>query len=120
MSPQVVASSFAEFFESEFIRSANDPYDVMVKQARQKLGHLELASHLVYVPSILLGGADDISNIEKMNARSAMVCNGDIATQIDAAPSGKVLKSVQPYEDESHRWRLRLVWGDSVGSNSIG
>lgn len=110
MTPQVVASSFTEFLEKEFVRSAKDPYDAMIKQACQKLGPLEVTSHLVYIPSVLLGGAEDINNVQKMNARSAMICNGDIATQLDAGPSDKAVKSVQPYEDESQRMRLRLVW----------
>ena len=39
-----------------------------------------------------------------------MICNGDIATQLDAGPADKNVKDVQQYEDESHRLRLRLVW----------
>lgn len=110
MTPHIVASSFSEFLEKEFIRSANEPYDAMIKQARQKLGLLEMTSHLVYVPSILLGGTEDINHVGKMSARLAMICNGDIATQLDAGPPDRVVKSMQTYEDESHRMRLRLVW----------
>ncbi len=111
MTPQIVASSFTEFLEKEFLRSAKNPYDAMIKQARQKLGPLEATSHMVYIPSVLLGGVEDINNVQKMNARSAMICNGDIATQLDAGPTERAVKGVQPYEDESHRMRLRLVWG---------
>jgi len=110
MTPQVVASSFAEFLEKELARSAEDPFDAMMKQARQKLGPLEVSSHLVYVPSVLLGGPEDINHVQKMNARSAMICNGDIATQLDAGPTDKAVKGVQTYEDEFHRMRLRLAW----------
>ncbi len=110
MTPQVVAASFTEFLEKEFFRSASDPYDAMIKQARQKLGPLEITSHLIYVPSVLIGGVEDINHVQKMSARSAMICNGDIATQLDAGPSDKAVKSVQPYEDELHRMRIRLVW----------
>ncbi len=110
MTCQIVASSFLEFLEKEFIRSAKDPYDAMIKQACQRLGPLEAASHLVYVPSVLLGGAEDINHVQKMNARSAMICNGDIAMQLDAGPSNRAVKRAQPYEDELHRMRLRLVW----------
>lgn len=110
MTPQVVASSFAEFMEKEFVRSAKAPYDAKIKRARQKLGPLEVTSHLVYIPSVLLGGTEDINNVQEMNARSAMICNGDIATQLDAGPPDRAVKAVQTYEDESHRMRLRLVW----------
>lgn len=37
MTPEIVASSFAEFLEKEFIRSAKEPYDAMMVQAREKL-----------------------------------------------------------------------------------
>lgn len=110
MTPELVASSFAEFFKKEFIRSANDPYDVMIKLAREKFGPLEVNTHLIYVPSVLLGGAEEIGNVQKINARSAMICNGDIALQLDAGPPDGIIKAVEPYEDEMERMRLRLVW----------
>lgn len=111
MTPEVVAASFAEFLQKEFVRSAKEPYDAMIKQARQKLGPLEATSHLVYVPSVLLGGTEDIANVQKMNARSAMICNGDIAVQLDEGPPTGTVKAVQTYEDGMQRMRLRLVWG---------
>lgn len=111
MTPEVVAASFAEFLQNEFVRSAKEPYDAMIKQARQKLGPLEVPCHLVYVPSVLLGGTEEIANVQKMNARSAMICNGDIAVQLDEGPPTGTIKAVQPYEDEMQRMRLRLVWG---------
>jgi hypothetical protein len=110
MTPQVVAASFAEFWEQEFVRSAKEPYDSMLRQARQKLGPLDVTSHAIYVPSILLGGAEDVAHVQKMNARAAMICNGDIATQLDAGPATGVVKAVEPYADERGRMRLRLVW----------
>lgn len=110
MTPQVVAACFREFFEREFLRSAAAPYDAMIVQARGRFGPLAVSDHLVYVPSLLLGGKEDLSNIQKMEARSAMICNGDIATQVDAAPMSSVLSKVEPYVDEAGRARLRLVW----------
>jgi hypothetical protein len=110
MRPKAVAFSFAEFFEREFLPSAKQPYDVVTVQARQKLGALEVSSHLVYMPPLLLGGTEDISHVQKMNARAAMIGNGDIALQIEAGPGDGKVKEVQPYEDELHRTRLRLVW----------
>lgn len=112
MTPRIVASSFTDFLESEFIKVAITPYDTMLKQARQKLGPLEASSHVIYIPSTLLTGTEDINNVQKMNARSAMVCNGDIATQLDAGPSTGVVQAVQTYEDEFCCTRIRLVWGN--------
>ncbi len=111
MTPEIIACSFTEFLQKEFVRSGMDPYDAMIKLARQKLGPLEVISHLVYSPSLLLGGTEEIGNIQKMNARAAMICNGDIAVQLDEGPVTGTVKGVQPYEDEMQRMRLRLVWG---------
>jgi hypothetical protein len=110
MTPQPVASSFAEFWDKEFVRSAKAPYDSMLEQARQKLGPLALTSHLVYIPSVLLGGTEDINHVQSMNARAAMICNGDIALQLDAGPATGAVKVVEPYQDDLGRTRLRLVW----------
>jgi len=110
MTPEHRASSFSEFMEKEFIRTAKTPYDSLMRAARGKFGELDVETHLVYIPSVLLGGQDDIENMQKMNARSAMICNGDIATQVDKWPPGREVKAVMPYEDEAQRLRLRVVW----------
>lgn len=110
MTPEVIASSFTEFWEKEFVRSAKEPYDIILKQARGKLGRIGLEFHLVYAPSLLLGGTETIDNVHKMNARAAMVCNGDIALQLDSGPADRAVKGVQQYEDDFQRVRIRLVW----------
>lgn len=110
MTPTVVASTFSEFFENEFIRSVKEPYDVMIKEVRQVLGDLEIGEHLIYATSPLLGGAEETSNVQKMDARSAMICNGDIARQLDASPADSIVKAVTAYEDSYGRMRLELTW----------
>jgi hypothetical protein len=92
MTPEHRASSFYEFMEKEFIRTAKAPYDSLMRAARGKFGELEVETHLVYIPSVLLGGQDDIEHVQKMNARSAMICNGDIATQVDKWPLGREVR----------------------------
>jgi SMI1 / KNR4 family (SUKH-1) len=111
MSPEIWASSFNEFLEKEFIRAANGtPNDEMIRQARQKLGPLNPSSHVIYIPSTLLSGPEDVNNLQKMDARIAMIYNGDIAIQLDAGPPDGSVKGVQPYRDEYGRMRLRLLW----------
>jgi hypothetical protein len=110
MTPQKISSSFADFFEREFVRSAHTPYDEMISLARDKFGPLDIGLHLAYVPSLLLGGTEIIENVTTMNARSAMISNGDIATQLDAGPDEGQVKMLQPYQDTQGRTRLRLVW----------
>jgi len=111
MSPQETASSFAGFLENEFIPFAKAPYDSMIKQARRKLGPLAATSHLAYVPSLLLGAGEFVENVQAVNARAAMICNGDIALQLDARPrNGGSVRALEPYEDERKRMRMRVVW----------
>ena len=110
MSPRTTASSFEEFFNEEFLRLAREPYDDMTNQVRKRFGALTAGSHLVYIPSLLLGGTESITQVEMMDARAAMICNGDIAIQVDAAAPESAVMAVQPYEDELHRARLRLAW----------
>ncbi len=110
MTPRIWSGSFPEFLENEFLRSAKTPYDDVTIHARQKFGVIETDYHLVYIPSLLLGGSEDINNVVKLDAGAAMICNGDVAVGLEAAPDEKTLKEVQTYEDEMHRSRLRLVW----------
>ena len=67
VTPEVIAPSFEEFFGGEFLRSAATPYDTMMLQAREKFGALEISTHLVYTPSILIGGEEKIDNVTKIH-----------------------------------------------------
>ena len=111
MSPELIAESFAEFIEQEFIPEAQDPTDEMIRHAREKLGPLGAARHLAYVPSLLLGGPETIDHIVTMDARAAMICNGDIAMQLNAIENGSV-RGVSTYQDSLGRTRLRLDWAE--------
>lgn len=110
MTPTRLASTFTEFLETEFIRSANNPYDVMSKKSRQIIGDLEIGEHLIYSLSPILGGREEIANVRKMDARIAMICNGDIASQLDAGPTDGSVRGVMSYEDNEGRMRLKLIW----------
>ena len=111
MTQRILASSFAEFFEKEFVRNARLPYDEVTIHARQKLGEMETNSQLVFNPSPLLGGPEDINNLQRMPARAAMIIAGDIATQLDRAADHQVLNGVQVYKDDLQRSRIRVIWG---------
>lgn len=109
MTPKLIAASFAEFWNDEFLRSAKQPYDLMTIAAHKAMGSLRPDLHLAYVPSPLLGGEEKIENVLTMPAAVAMVCNGDIAVQLDGRPRGKV-RAVERYEDDANRSRIRLLW----------
>lgn len=110
MNGEKISENFNDFFFSEFLRNAKHPYDQMILTAFKKFGSLYSDQHLVYAPSLLLGGIEELSKIERMNARSAMICNGDIASQIEQGPpKGRVIQ-VSSYIDDKGRSRLQLVW----------
>ena len=39
-----------------------------------------------------------------------MIINGDVASQVAAAPEGSQVKGFEPYEDEKGRLRHRFIW----------
>lgn len=110
MTPEILAPSFAEFFERDFLRNAKEPYDEMISLARRKLGELEIGSLLAYVPSIALTGVEDIETLMRKPRRAAMICNGDTAIQLDAGPEDGSVSRIEVYEDQEGRSRLRLIW----------
>jgi len=65
---------------------------------------------LMYAPSPVIGGDPSIETTCIVDSRTAMIINGDIATQVDHAPPNAMVGSVEPYEDQLGRARLRLVW----------
>jgi len=110
MTAELIAATFDEFFEREFIRCARMPYDEMIMKAYALHGELDPGSHIAYVPSPLIGGSEHRSNIERMDARAAMVCNGDLAIQIEQSSPEDEIKGIQAYQDIHGRMRLRILW----------
>ncbi len=110
MTPEIISASFNAFLETEILRSAREPYDEMIRLARQRFGPIDTGSHLVYIPSLLLGGTEAIQNVETLNARAAMISNGDLAVQLEGRPPNGTVSSVQPYQDALGRMRLRIMW----------
>lgn len=111
MEPRTVAASFDEFLEREFLRIATEPYDSMMREARVRFGALPPQTHLVHVPSVLLGAPESIERVMPMPARAAMIANGDVLTQIDAAGADQVVRALETYIDDRGRSRMRIVWG---------
>lgn len=109
MQPEKIAPNFQTFFETEYRRQADAAYDSMTRAARKRIGSLRWDEHVVYVPSLLLGGEEKIENVMKMTARTSMIINGDLLTQLQSDPERDVDKLVS-YEDEFGRSRMRVVW----------
>ena len=104
------AESFAEFLEDELLECAVSHYDPEMVGARARLG--DLASHelATYLPPLLLGGPRSPERLVKMQARAVMIAQGDVATQVAAAPRGALVSGLEPYVDKEGRGRLRIRW----------
>ncbi|HEY0388354.1 MAG TPA: hypothetical protein VGC71_07930 [Gaiellales bacterium] len=71
-----IAEGFAAFLAGEFTRNAVAPRDDMTVAARERFGDLEPNLQLCYVPSLLLGGDEDLANVVTLGAREAMATAG--------------------------------------------
>lgn len=105
----LLSHSFADFVERVLVRNASAPYDTMIVDARRRLGDLDASEHFIQIPSIMIAGYESIDLVFRMDGVSAMIANGDIFTQISAAPSGEV-SGLDPYVDNRGRSRLRIRW----------
>jgi len=76
MEPEPIAAGFAEFVRGELARNAVDPRDETTVAARARLGDLDPATQLSYLPSLMEGGEEDVANLVTLPARAAMVAAG--------------------------------------------
>jgi SMI1 / KNR4 family (SUKH-1) len=111
--------SFSDFMEKEFLRNAKTPYSRRERHAIEVAGALDLANHVVMLPSFLLLPLDDDGSsieLQIMPARAAMICNGDICVQWDAGcDQGRSVERVEPFLDDQRRMRLKIVWSNQQG-----
>jgi hypothetical protein len=111
MLPEEVADTFEGFMERVFLPNAAIPIDRMLVAARRRFGPIRFDEHLVYNPPLALGGHEHVDCVYKMNARAAMVCNGDVATQLDRHTDGtRTITGIETYQDDAGRLRVRLTW----------
>ena len=113
LEPEVSGGTFEEFFVTEFVRNAEDPWDLVAVEAVKKFGSIDISKNWVYSPSVALGGPDDISNVMQMDSFAAMTIAGDIVTAIYSAPAEAILKGVSPWLDERGRPRLSVNFESS-------
>jgi hypothetical protein len=77
LEPEPVAGSFSEWMAGEFARDAQDPRDEMTVSARERLGQVDPALQLAYVPPLIAGGDEDLANVVALPAREAMTLAGE-------------------------------------------
>jgi hypothetical protein len=77
LEPEAVAEDFTEFLVGELARNAAAPRDDVTVAARERFGEIDPNQQLAYVPSLLLGGAEDLANLATLGAREAMAAAGE-------------------------------------------
>ncbi|HTL53917.1 MAG TPA: hypothetical protein VL860_15190 [Planctomycetota bacterium] len=110
LAPTQIADTFEQFLEREWLVNARGPRDVKLAQAAAQFGPLATDQLLNYMPSPLLGGAETPENLRVLNARQAMILNGDIFSQWNTAPKGSVLQRIDTQMDRLGVMRLKLVF----------
>lgn len=110
MNATILESSFGHFVLGEQLRNAQQPYDAMTVTAFKTIGPLEPNRNVVYSPSLLIGGTENIEHVVQMDSACAMICNGDMAMQMNAAQSDWILEGCETYSDDRGRLRVRLLW----------
>ena len=105
---EVIAGSFEEFMEGEFLRNARDPYDPFTVEALARLGPLDAGQHWAYAPSIALGGVESVDNVVVLPAVAAMTIAGDVATALAMSEPGTSPTQVSPWVDDRGRSRMRV------------
>jgi hypothetical protein len=109
MEPDPCGSTFEEFLQLELLPNLTAPTDEHVVGARQRLGPLGVNETCVFSPSPLVCGFESYDHLMKLPSATALVFNGDLATQLAQRP-GKAPVAVRPYVDELRRARLRVVY----------
>jgi hypothetical protein len=112
MRPERLSDSFGSFLSDEFLRNCRDPYDALIVDARKRFGDLPAHEHLVYAPSPLITGEESLEHAIKMDARTAMIANGDLASQLGGELQSRQISRLESYTDAHSRPRLRVVWAD--------
>ena len=107
MKSGVVAGSFVEFLKERCLTVYTK--DFALREARKLHGNLPCDVHLVHNPSLLLGGKEEVKNLQKMPARMAMIFNGDIALQVATIPESATIRGIETYKDDKGRMRLKVL-----------
>jgi Protein of unknown function DUF2625 len=110
MKPRILSGTFSEFAERYLVRNAVEPYDSVLRAARDELGALPPGVHLVFSPPTILTGEERVDQIVKVEAREAMILNGDLWTQLGDAPEGAAVAGLEAFVDDAGRQRMRVVW----------
>jgi hypothetical protein len=103
------AGAFDQFLTA-FLERARKP-DERITEAMRQVGGLDPDQLAVFSPSPLLVGLERATQLMKMFARSAMIINGDLATQlVDPVNESRKIELMDVYLDDRGRARLRVKW----------
>ncbi len=112
LEPVVTYPSFRAFLVDGFLAGIHeDAYHQRIRSIRQQMGVVPLDKQVAYMPSPLLtGGRTDVQNLVPLDARAAMIINGDLYRQLAHRDSLDGLQRVETYRDDMGRERLLCVF----------
>jgi hypothetical protein len=114
LEPILDYGSFEELLRQRYALLADDPYHARIRQARERLGSFRPDQHLVYVPSpLLVEGRVDVQELMPMDAATAMILQGDLASQLGSRESLDGFEGLETYQDQEGRERIRVRWSGS-------
>jgi hypothetical protein len=103
------AATFGEFLLG-FLGCARTPSE-RVLEARRQVGDLRPDELAVFWPSPLLVSLERATQLMRMNARGAMVVNGDLATQLlEPANESRQIDRFDTFLDNRGRSRIQVRW----------
>jgi hypothetical protein len=103
------ATSFGDFLIG-FLGGARNPSE-RVLEARRQVGDLRPDELAVFWPSPLLVSLERATQLRRMNARAAMVVNGDLATQLlEPANESRQIDLFDTFLDDRGRSRIKVRW----------
>lgn len=109
LEPLRLADTLEQFLDEELLRVAQAPYDRYTVEALAEHGPVDARDHWAFVPSLVIGGEPDVHRVTTMGAVDAMVVNGDVLAQYEAAEDGSVVVGLEDWTDDRGRRRARLV-----------
>lgn len=104
----VLAHSFEDFYQKEFLRCSEKPYDTGILNLYNNNGNVLSDEMIQYVPHFILGGKNP-ADIYRMKSRAAMIINADFFQQYSRIQAGQIIERVETVQDQDGNSRIKLI-----------
>lgn len=101
---------FNDFLDQEVETWISGPKDDLVLLARETLGDVQAGEQLNFAPPLWLAPMAS-ERLVRMPARTNMILNGDLYSQLSSAPEKQVAR-LEPWTDNAGRPRMKVVFAE--------